>query len=411
MSNSSMARIQLKTPKQEFYFELLYMVALCQNTLFWVIEAVVSRIPIVSYASGLVFPLIYIFLILASGAIEKLRKVDLKLLGIIAFFVLSFLVTYLAYSENVIYINERLTSVIIPCIPFLLLGYYFEASDKFIDDIAKCCCIAIAVTFVYRLIYSAGGDIRNENMYASYSLLPMTMLVINQAFKNKKIYYIIFSIAGFIHALAMGSRGPIIITLSFIVVCIWLHSNMKTAYKIIIGALLIGLAVWFYESEYWNALLLYIQKQLASHGFSTRIINFALNGEITSYTSGRDVILDTVIHKLQERPILGYGIYGEWQFFDTYTHNIYLEILFAFGVVIGGIILAILIGSYIKSLVRTKNTAAFEWLVLWGIFVFIRGFLSGSFFEWQVFFLIGLIIKNCNSNRKKLNIQQENLAI
>jgi O-antigen ligase len=228
------------------------------------------------------------------------------------------------------------------------------------------------------------------------------MIAIEYAFKRKKIVAIICSVIGITYALSMGTRGPIVIIFVFLVICVWIHLNISTNKKILMMLLLALIAVDFTVSPAYRQLLTSMKRFLARNGVSTRVVDYLISGEIVSVTSGRDVIYQDLFSKLNEKPFLGYGIYGEYPLgYAAGAHNIYLEVMFHFGYPMGILLLISFVVIYIKALKKTKGKLVQSWLLLFGCMVFVKGIFGGSYLDSSVFFLLGLCLREIRCAKEK----------
>ena len=125
----------------------------------------------------------------------------------------------------------------------------------------------------------------------------------------------------------------------------------------------------------------------------------ALNDEILQSNS-RQMIYETLINKLQEDP-MPHGLYAEKLLGFFSAHNMYIEILFYYGIFLGFIILLVLILVPIISYRRSTNPLAKQWIVMFVCCVFIHGIWGGKFFSQEVFFMLGFCIKEIQINRYK----------
>ena len=159
----------------------------------------------------------------------------------------------------------------------------------------------------------------------------------------------------------------------------------------------------FYNSPLYISFLAYIMDILERHGLSTRIIQFALDGTVVSYTSGRNELYDWALNRVLENPFVGYGIYGEWPWVGWSIHNMYLEILLHFGFVGGGILLFAIVSLVIRTYLKTKNEIAKDLILIWASFVFIRGIFGGSYLQFPMFFLLGFCIQELRRLTHRIN--------
>jgi O-antigen ligase len=234
---------------------------------------------------------------------------------------------------------------------------------------------------------------KNDDMSRAYFILLNVLLVINYAFDKRTIIGIAFSVIGTLFLVSMGTRGPVIIALSFTAVKIVLSSVSKGHGFLAIVAILA--LIWFVNSDYWNAFLYYLQGVLESLGLSTRVIELAIQGETLTYYSERDEIAQLVISKIKERPLMGWGVYGEWQFVGWSAHNMYLEILDHYGVILGGFIIIWMLFINVKAFLSSKVPSVRNLVVLFACFALVRGVFGGGFLTFPTFLTLGYCLQVC----------------
>ena len=140
------------------------------------------------------------------------------------------------------------------------------------------------------------------------------------------------------------------------------------------------------------------------------IIDFVVAEEFISDTSSRDMIYDSLI-KNGYPSILCYGVLGENRF-DFCLLIIYISKQYLIMVSFGTLILLFLTTISIKSLIKTKGSLSQQWLMIWIVFVFVRGIYGGGVLRFETFMLIGcclrvlrmkLMIFN-NNGKKRIHI-------
>ena len=120
-----------------------------------------------------------------------------------------------------------------------------------------------------------------------------------------------------------------------------------------------------------------------------------------SYTSGRDEIYSVLLEYLRQRPFTGYGVYGEYTLgYAAGAHNAYLQIVFNFGCILGGALLLVYIIVFIKGLMCSKGKFSQNWIIVFGCIVFIRSIFGGSYFNYAVFFLLGICLHSIRYNER-----------
>ncbi len=380
-------------------FALLATVMFCQSTFFEYFRIILARFPGGSILSAAFFPLVYAALFMLSYNNERMHKIKVPDAGILLFFALAIAVTYIIYPQNFTFISENFTTDILPIIPFFLLGLCLTFDDETLNMIGIFSCFAIIVSTLYVFYFTGQGNSlsgthgESYSMHWSYLLLPNILIVMEAAFRRKKLFYIICMVVGIIYAVAMGSRGPIVIIAAFLMICIWTFFQISTGRKLFILALLAGLVIWFVSSDAYVKLLEVSKDFLNDIGVSSRIIDFLMEGEMVSNTSGRDTIYADLISKLWESPLWGYGVYGEYPLgYEAGAHNVYLQLMFHFGIPVGLLLLAAFVILYVKGLLAARGTLRQRWILLFGCIVFVRAIFGGNYFDFCTFFLLGLLI-------------------
>lgn len=151
---------------------------------------------------------------------------------------------------------------------------------------------------------------------------------------------------------------------------------------------------------YINEILEYLYNLLLNFGIRSRSIQLFLRDDI--YLSGREKIYDDVINGILDKPIQGIGLAGDRQIIGGgYAHNIFIEILANFGVILGSFIILILICLIISSLF-TKENKRYNMIIIWISVGFVHLFVSGSYLiEFKFWILLGLVSQNYK-NRKAM---------
>lgn len=388
------------------FFTLLIGVMLCHYTLFDYFAVIVGKLPVVSIFKPLFFPILYLGLILLSWNSTRFKWIRVTDIGIVIFLSISILFTIVFHPQNSQYIVEDLWTDILPCIPFFILGLCIELDEDTYKVVSLLSCLAILVNTLYVVYFLGGGRTlggshgEDYSMYWSYLLLPNTLIAMDYFFESKKIVPAICSVIGVIYAFAMGTRGPIVVITTFIIICIWRYINLRTSKKIIV-IIVLGFTVFaFVSSSLYAQTLLNFRDFLVDNGVSTRVVDYLISGEMISQTSGRNDIYTDLLNKLNEHPFLGYGVYGEYPFgYSAGAHNIYLQVVFHFGYPLGIVMLLAYIGIFVKALNRTKGSLIQGWIALFGCLVFVRGIFGGNYLNYSVFLLLGLCLKSLRQER------------
>ena len=324
---------------------------------------------------------------------------------ILIFCFVSVLMSMICYPQNTQYIAKDIWTNILPCIPFFILGLCISLDEDTYKIVNLLNCLAIIANSLYMIYFLSSGRMlggshgEDYSMHSSYLLLPNTLIAIDCCFRSRKLFPAICSGIGIVYAFAMGTRGPIVILAAFIMICIWRYINLRTGKKLIIITVLGIVVLVFVLSPVYMLALLEIRNFLMSNNVSTRVVDYLINGKMLSET-GRDGIYIDLFNKLKDRPLLGYGAYGEYPFgYPAGAHNIYLQMVFQFGYPLGILLMIGYIAVFIKAWIETNGKLSQGWIALFGCLVFVKGIFGGNWLDYTVFFLLGFCLKEIRESR------------
>ena len=250
-----------------------------------------------------------------------------------------------------------------------------------------------------------GPDLIVERGYSltfGYDMLFVTLVFLYYGIieNNKKL--LLLSMVGIGYIFTAGSRGPFIGLVIFCVLMFLKHLR-TTKRNVAIVFFLSGCAVLFFI--YLDQILEGFIYWLNSLNVASRTLDMIINNVLLEQVSGRDLLWSTTIAKIYEQPLWGYGFLGERHFlyplyYGGYVHNIYLELLANFGVVLGSLIALYLLIGAIKMLISCHDKV---WLGLFIIFFSMSTqlILSRSFWILPHFWASIAIVVSYNASIKK----------
>lgn len=390
--------------------KLLILLAICEKNIVRYIFLLFSMIPVIGDLSTVILHLLYIILIFKCINKQEIRFGG-KEIAILTFIVLSIAMTCLIYPENMVYFfnKDRFWESTFPCLRYFIVGVAFLANEDTMKMVGKASCLGIIVETIFLVLYMMPrGLMGQDDMSRSYQLLPNVMFAINYAFYNKKLPIFVSSGIGVLYLLAMGSRGPIIVILAYILILLVFKSSSKTWVKALVLLFLAFFIFFFLNTKMYTYFLTTVSSVFKGMGLSTRVLDFASSNTVFSYYSGRDNIYAIAIDKIKERPMLGYGLYGEWKWFGWNAHNLYLELMLNFGIPIAVFILIYIITTLVRGVMGNKNTYAKELIIIFSVFVFAKSIFSGTFFDKWLFFIIGFCITEIKKKKRYLHSVDRN---
>ncbi len=387
---------------------LLIIILLFYDTLINFVTAILYRLPLIGTIGGFIVPGIVVVLFVYCIFVNHTIRICAPELIVILALSLLLALSYLLFPENQQFYNSNnLKNIFLGAFPFLLLGSNFDEGDAFFKWLIRLSSFAIVVNVLYLSFYLSNRTMSNDNMHWAYLLVPHVLLVIKGTFDKEKliirIVRIIVSIVGTLYVLSMGTRGPILIIIIYFGILIFLKLIQAGWKKALVPILIVGGLIVFILSDSYMGVILQIRDYFSKAGLSVRSIDLFLNGEYISYQSGRDVIYATLWEKVYERPILGYGIFGEWQFIGYTAHNIYLQLCVHFGILIGSTLAAWYLITVGKGYFLSTSKAGRDLILLYFVFTFVRGIFGGDYLSSYFFFLLGLSLQQIRLSKGRQN--------
>lgn len=283
-----------------------------------------------------------------------------------------------------------------------MIGFYFMACQRNAEDVKKAMKVIAIILTIYCYLYSFDlvGSAEYEFGYSmGYGFRVLFPCILNANFalerREKKKWLSIFWWAMFAVCMFLiftyGSRGPIIGVVTFFILKygmdFMLNRSVSPFKKLVVS---IGVVViFFWIVTYSETFFLALTKYLETAGIRSRTITRFLNSSMT-YDNGRNDIFKTALSMM--------GILGNGPFYDqylwgvgNYCHNFFIEILFDFGALGGGIILIALVAAVVKIVASSADNPWYEMFLVYLSYCIGRLMFSGTFWsETNFWILIGL---------------------
>jgi len=189
------------------------------------------------------------------------------------------------------------------------------------------------------------------NMAMSYAMLPFTLIQINEVYRTGHKLNWLLAGAGVLAILIFGARGPLIGIMTMLIYKTLDYkeqSKRNITTKVFILFVSIATVVYvFYKSND-------ITNILANHGIYSRTLNAIARGTILN-ASGRDQLVNYYWNLAMEKPFTGWGLLGGWTKIGSGPHNMLIELILAFGFIIGGTLSMIMIYLFIRPINLRKG--------------------------------------------------------
>ncbi|MBO5896249.1 MAG: O-antigen ligase family protein [Clostridia bacterium] len=364
------------------------------NTVMPLVRVVIERLPYIGFLAELLIPM---SIILSAMACLPwfLRHIRGRDLAVYICAVLIVLFSMVLHPITVDYLQEEWWRILIAAVPMYFIGVSFSLEDSK-NDLFWCSLFSVLGMFAFRLyLLNSGRALENDDMEAAYRMLPSIMYLIYYASVKKQVIYI--AIAGVLSTviLIFGTRGPIVCMLVYVaLLTIYYSFKSRNLKKLLILLIIfaIVLSVFIFDTlfiEVSSAL----SKVFERIGFSTRIFNFIIEGDIIA-SKGRESLAKQAIEAIIENPMWGYGVTADRAMFGIYPHNMFLEILCQYGIVFGSLlIITMLVITVIALLKSRKNTRRFTFGLMLVSIVFVKLMISSTYtIEPLLYFMLGYFV-------------------
>lgn len=392
--NNQYNTVDGKVSVSTVFFRILIILIWSQYTLWAYVVEVIKRLPFIGMIAEFVMPVCIILCIVFSlpYILQYVRPQDLF------FYFVPILVvclTYLLYPINEEHINENLWRMLGIAIPMFYLGLSYN-HDICKKDLFWFSLLGVVAMSAYQIYYiNSGRIVTQDNMNAAYNVLPSILFLGYWAFERKRLGYWILFILSTVLLFIFGTRGPLLAVAVFITfeIVARLIISKASVKRYILFFVIVILIFAVLSTNLIITFMEFLSQCFEEIGFSTRIFDMFIEGEL-SYSSGRDKLSEQIVAAIGEKPILGYGIFGDRVITGgSYVHNIVLELLCDFGIFIGTAVMIALIVLIIKALKCSKDGTVFYFILMLISLVFTKLMLSGSYLtEQYLYFLIGISV-------------------
>lgn len=204
-------------------------------------------------------------------------------------------------------------------------------------------------TLLILVLYGGTTFERYSMGFAGAMILPSCLMVTRaaqpQEFLWKKWMNIILAVVDVFAVAMYGSRGGFIAIVAFIVYYFLWNQIRRREPK----AIILSLGMLVLAGNY-KKILKWINDLVMSMGYYSRTLTSLSSEEVKD--SGRSVIQEIIMKEIREHPLQIRGINADYDVIGAYCHNWFMELIYAFGVIFGGICCLVIIWMMIRVLWR-----------------------------------------------------------
>lgn len=308
-----------------------------------------------------------------------------------------FFITVYAFSYVIITLRGEPTDVMLKGSAFLTFAWWiplgvFVSSVRVLNVLYK-----IFLKWSYALLLMLGAmflfhpltvyETTGYNMFFGFNMLIPTLFHLNEYVENKKIKFLVLVIIELLMILIYANRGcwlAIVFFLFYKLIILNKNKNRVIATSLVGGILLLVLFT------IGSPLLQSTSDKMATYGISSRTVDMLISGSFVSDATNRDIIWKDSKKMIEEHPILGWGLGGEFYRLarieggenvdNSYTpHNGVLQNLVNFGIVCGILATIIFVIPYFK-LKHLKNKDCQNLVLIFGSSIIATFYSASGFF-------------------------------
>lgn len=336
-----------------------------------------------------------------------IRRINWDSIGLVFFFLIFYLASICFYGtepEDWLYLGAEI---------MLSVSCYIVA--KSINDFAKfkaylnITAIIVGISSFLLLFVFKMAEEELYSQYYGYMALSASIISASVLFEKFKITHLLNLILSLSVIVYSGARGPLVCFALFVGIKFLLISGISLRKRITILTVvctLIAILIFFYQD-----ILIYLSEIGEVKGYSLRLLTL-MSDESLLIDQGRDALRQYSIQLLTENPLTGVGIYNDRillanHFRDslsevagTYPHNIFIEVLLQFGLILGSLMIIWLLWIIYRVTLKNKNKDTKDIILIFLAIGFFPLLFSGSYLQDGLFFLfLGLCINTVKDER------------
>lgn len=310
-----------------------------------------STLGISSSRISLFFKMIIVLMLLVRAPLF-IRRFDRHIMVFICISFLVIVLNLLFFPNLKEYFMSTAITFVTFCIPVYVVCYQITDYEELNRIMFKLSCFIAFVVFIFTVgVFSGVLGTFNRGKYSmglGYSCIIPSLFLSSDYIRNKNKLSLLGVFVFIVAIISFCSRGPLIELVLFFMY--FLIRNLLEKKKFVRLILLFGISIALFFT--YKRILYYFALFLQNLGLQSRVIR-TLSTD-TLYLSGRDLLYSQLIPEILDNPFKVRGINAEWSVLGVYAHNFILELIYQFGVILGGVIVAIIIYRVYRSLTYKK---------------------------------------------------------
>lgn len=359
----------------------------------------VRTVIIFPYKLDTIFVYGIFFLVLILAIKTVLNRSSVFIFGTIIVLFIAYLIAFGMNGYNIDYYMEYGISFLILSAPWIFMTHAVRDYVLF-KRYLYISALIIIVSLIMNL-YVFKTDIFGEAAYTqsyAYAILPAAVILCSNLFEKLKPLNTVLFMITIIFMFSMGARGPVICVILFLLLKLMVIYKRKLNKAIILSAVMVALTALI--NHYFSNILYLFLVLFEKLNLSTRILITLIEGTFLK-DSARNALMEYSKELILKHPLLGVGIgndrlllankmqnSGTLEAMGWYPHNIFLEFLLQFGVILGGAIIIFMLIVLYKSIFWNYDKDPVDIICIFiGIGLFPLLF-SGSYITSPLFFAL-----------------------
>lgn len=399
-----MLRFYSEKKQSSFYFIYVLLMCVFLNQVSYIAE-INKENSFVSNSLNYLYYFNYFFIFISWIALLIKNKVKIDVIFLLIFLIFEIAIVLLFYPQNFTYVSK-----VIPFLIYSLTVYAiirakvisYEKIEKYIIIISRIIAGVILAQLFLILNMNTGSAYMN---YSNAMTLVGTILLYSGVVSKVKGDLVLGLITS-ISVLIFGSRGAFLSLVIYFIILYLLYKNTPKKWIVtFIFLTFIGIIMLSY-----NSIIEKILVYLNSNGIESRTLSLLYNANLYK-SQTRMQLYGYLLNVLGNNVFFGVGICGDRYYLPfsftgssaTYAHNLFLELMLDYGLVLGTPIIILLMYYLIRYYIMNK-TLGFKKKCFISIFFtvsFLELMISRSYLTEVNFFILMALIINCSEEKIK----------
>ncbi|ASS96096.1 O-antigen ligase family protein [Peribacillus simplex] len=322
------------------------------------------------------------------------KHLILRTFGGIAFLVFLIVYCYFLFPNYGFVFNEYIYKFVILGSLGYICGVVIKQPEKLLKNLYY-----VSICSMLLLAYQPFvGDFNQIGMMYGYKVLLSVSIVMlyTNLYHKSKFHYLVVAYF-FVMCILFSSRGALIILISYLLVLLFTNNSMVKKVKNAYGLILVSLLFIAFSGFIINTL-----SSVAPNTSSSRTVIDKLEASMFFSDNGRNYIKEIYWNLIENNLYKGVGIgVDRLMTGQPFPHNIYIELLAHFGVILGNILIIIILIRLYKGYIQ-KDFVKRHLILLLIFSTFFKLFFSDTYLNlmYPLMFTFGLCAVNMKNKQE-----------